>query len=304
MSGMDKNHFNRIEKRIQGLIEGGFARLFAGRLQAREVAMALARAMEDNAQVDSDAHLAAPNRYIVRLHPSDHEALVRAQPDLAARLAQHLIDLARESEMRLDALPDVVLSPDEAVSPFTVQVTARCVASAVNATQAMVPVKRPPDLPEAEKLPVAFLVVDGDRYVPLDRAVINIGRRHDNTIVIDDPRVSRQHAQLRLRFGHFVLYDLGSRGGTTVNNLPVAECVLRANDVISLAGVRVVYVEDEGTPSRSAARGSDTQVRATLPMRGAVPPKGTSRPEAPGREPDALDDLLDGWEDEDGDGGY
>ncbi|NDJ79160.1 MAG: FHA domain-containing protein, partial [Chloroflexi bacterium] len=80
---------------------------------------------------------------------------------------------------------------------------------------------------------------------PLDRSVITIGRRHDNTIVLDDSRISRQHAQLRYRQGAFVLYDLGSRGGTFVNGARITEVALRPGDVIALAGVTVVYVEDE-----------------------------------------------------------
>jgi pSer/pThr/pTyr-binding forkhead associated (FHA) protein len=111
-----------------------------------------------------------------------------------------------------------------------------------------------------EKLPAAFLVVDGSRYVPLERTVINLGRRRDNTIVLDDPRVSRQHCQLRFRFGQFVLYDLGSRGGTFVNNARVSECVLRPGDVISLAGVPVVYMVEEGTTGRSSGDARDTQM--------------------------------------------
>jgi pSer/pThr/pTyr-binding forkhead associated (FHA) protein len=62
--------------------------------------------------------------------------------------------------------------------------------------------------------------------------------------VIDDARVSRSHAQLRLRFGHYVVYDLGSSGGTFVNGQRIEECVLRPGDVISLGGVPVIYGED------------------------------------------------------------
>ncbi len=112
---------------------------------------------------------------------------------------------------------------------------------------------------ESPRLPKAFLVVDGSRYVPLDRTVINIGRRRDNTIVLDDRRVSRQHCQLRFRFGEFVLYDLGSRGGTFVNNIRVSESVLRPGDVISLAGVPLVYFVDEESGPQKPSSGGDTQ---------------------------------------------
>ena len=43
-----KNGISRLESRVERLVEGTFARLFAGRLHPREVALQLARAMEDN----------------------------------------------------------------------------------------------------------------------------------------------------------------------------------------------------------------------------------------------------------------
>src|SRR4030065_271660 len=58
----------------------------------------------------------------------------------------------------------------------------------------------------------AFLILDNGQHFPLDRPVINIGRRIDNQIVLEDQHVSRTHAQLRVRDGRFVLFDLGSPG--------------------------------------------------------------------------------------------
>jgi hypothetical protein len=262
---MDRNRFSQFEERIQSLIEGGFARLFAGRLQPREVALRLARAMEDEADLDDTGSLAAPNRYVVSLHPDDHAALLAAQPDLAVALADHLVLLARESDLRLDAPPEVTLVPDGAVALHAVSVQARHVEAARQTTQMMIVAREnangaPPG--ETFQLPKAFLVVDGSRYVPLEHTVINIGRRRDNTIVLDDRRISRQHCQLRFRFGEFVLYDLGSRGGTLVNNARVAECVLRPGDVISLAGVLLVYVVEDD-PEAGNTSGGDTQAYIT-----------------------------------------
>jgi hypothetical protein len=257
---MDKNRFSQFEDRIQTLIEGGFARLFAGRLRPREVALRLARAMEDEADVDVAGNLAAPNRYIVLLHPDDHAALLAAQPDLAAQLVEHIITLARESDLRLDTPPEVSLVPDRGVALREVAVRATYVQDARQTTQ-MVAIAPDPDADASgsAKLPAAFLVLEGSRYVPLDRTVITVGRRRDNTIVVDDRRVSRQHCQLRFRYGEFVLYDLGSRGGTLVNNERVSECVLRSGDVISLAGAQVVYLVEEDSGDKTA-RGGDTQI--------------------------------------------
>jgi len=51
-----------------------------------------------------------------------------------------------------------------------------------------------------------------------------------------------------------VLYDLGSRGGTRINGYPVGECVLYSGDVISFAGVEVIYGEDPPTPTLTPGR--------------------------------------------------
>lgn len=262
---MDKNRFSQFEERIQTLVEGGFARLFAGRLKPREVALRLARAMEDNADVDQAGNLVAPNRYVVHLHPDDHTVLLEAQPGLASSLAEHLVDLAQESDLRMDVTPEVILVRDATIAPHGVAVRADHVDGARQTTQMLVVGGVGDESPGAQEpaLPPAFLVVGGSRYVPLERPVINLGRRRDNTIVLDDRRVSRQHCQLRFRFGDFVLYDLGSRGGTFVNNERVSECVLRPGDVISLAGVQVVYVVEEGSTEPHTASSGDTQLYMT-----------------------------------------
>jgi pSer/pThr/pTyr-binding forkhead associated (FHA) protein len=90
----------------------------------------------------------------------------------------------------------------------------------------------------------AFLIVEGVKVHPLREAVVNIGRRLENHIVIDDPRISRNHAQLRAIKGRFVLFDLNSTGGTFVNGQRTTQTVLYPGDVISLAGVALIFGQD------------------------------------------------------------
>ena len=256
---MDKRRFSQFEERIQALVEGGFSRLFAGRLHPREVALRLAHAMEDGASEGEKR--TAPNAYAVRLNPEDWRALLDEQPALAELMAEHIVNLARESGLWLETTPRLTLIPDEAVGLYTVVVEAMHAPPAHEATQVMNSFENgaPSHSTNSEKMPAAFLVVDGSHYVPLRQSVINIGRRRDNAIVLDDPRVSRQHCQIRFRFGQFVLYDLGSRGGTHVNEERVSECVLKPGDVITLGGSKLVYVVEETTTDRLPHSG-DTQV--------------------------------------------
>jgi hypothetical protein len=239
------DRFARFEDYIQRLVEGSFARLFAGRLHPREVAIHLIRAMEDNVQEGEGGPDMAPDVYIVRLNPEDHEHLTTAQPDLPQALANELLEMARIAGLSLLSEPRVKLLADKSVPQKTIAVLAfHETAELYGGTQEMAP-QSPPDSPSA---PHAYLVEgEGKHTIPLDRPVVTLGRQRDNHIVIDAPHVSRRHAQIRLRFGRYVLYDLGSSGGTAVNGQPVHEYVLAPGDVISLAGYTLLYMEEGQT---------------------------------------------------------
>lgn len=90
----------------------------------------------------------------------------------------------------------------------------------------------------------AYLIIEGTKAIAIDQPLITIGRQNDNTVVIDDPRVSRHHAQLRLINGRFVLFDIGSSGGIFLNGRKVGQSVLYPGDVISLAGVDILFMRD------------------------------------------------------------
>lgn len=57
-----------------------------------------------------------------------------------------------------------------------------------------------------------------------------VGRSRASDVVLSDPEVSRRHAQLRFRDGKWILEDLQSRNGTTVNGVRVGRCELRPGD--------------------------------------------------------------------------
>ena len=96
--------------------------------------------------------------------------------------------------------------------------------------------------------PHACFVMEAGRTYPLVEAIVNIGRMLDNHLVIDDPRVSRHHAQLRAVEGHFVLFDLNSTGGIFVNGRRITETILYPHDIISLAGALLTYQQDDPLP--------------------------------------------------------
>jgi hypothetical protein len=71
--------------------------------------------------------------------------------------------------------------------------------------------------------------------VPIPAATVTIGRAHDSTILISDPKVSRRHLQLTWNGAAFVAEDVGSSGGTLLNGMPLrSPTILRPGDTLSI----------------------------------------------------------------------
>ena len=71
----------------------------------------------------------------------------------------------------------------------------------------------------------------------LGESIVTIGRRATNTIVLHDTQASSLHAELRPEGSSYILIDLGSTNGTSVNGQPVAAHtphILRGGDVITI----------------------------------------------------------------------
>ena len=241
----------QFEAMAERLVEGTFGRLFAGRLSPLEVALRLVRAMEDHQTSAPNGTPQAPNSYHIYLHPDDCETLLAENPAMEKQLASDVAELAARVGLRVEGTPVVHVVSGDDVAPRQVRVEAVRMsepASQVDRTQetkaspvetGAVTVTPPPGRP--------FLVLQGRQHVNLLQPIVSIGRALDNDVIIEDPRVSRHHAQLRQRYNRYVLYDLGSHG-TKINGYPVEECLLHSGDVISLAGFEVVYGEDPPTP--------------------------------------------------------
>ena len=237
---------------VERLVEGTFSRLFAERVRPLEVAGWINRAVEDYQVLSACGIPQAPTHYWIYLRPEDHQALTGDQPTLEEDLAAHVAQLAAQASLALTVTPSVFVLPRPGLGPREVMVEARWIPAPgpelektheMRAEELRAQVARPaPGRP--------FLVLDGRRNVDLSSPVVTIGRGLDNDVILEDPRVSRRHAQLRLRYDRYVLYDLGSRAGTKINGYSVEECVLHSGDVVSFGGVQVVYGEDRTTPGR------------------------------------------------------
>lgn len=98
----------------------------------------------------------------------------------------------------------------------------------------------------------AFLILNS-QIIPIFVEVLKIGRHIENDVVIGAESVSRWHAQIRFEFGQYVLYDQNSTSGTYVNNKKINRCVLNSGDLISLADVKVMFI-DHGARVRTITK--------------------------------------------------
>jgi hypothetical protein len=85
-------------------------------------------------------------------------------------------------------------------------------------------------------VPVSLLALD---WTGADSELV-LGRHRSCDVTLTDPGVSRRHAQLRFRDGHWILQDLESTNGTTVNGIRVGRCELRPGDVVGVGETRLL----------------------------------------------------------------
>jgi hypothetical protein len=233
----------QLEFRLQSLIEGGARRLLPGRPLPPDLAGRLVAAMHAAIRPGPGGEPQAPNLYILQLPPAQAEALGGDQAFLD-ELARDLRLAARDAGIIFSGPTALRLSPAPELAPGELRVIAQDSLEGLTPTTGLdVTTLGAGEAPPRN----AFLIVDGLQIFPLQQAVINIGRRPDNHLVIDDPRVSRLHAQLRLVRGHYVIFDLDSTGGTCVNGQRIRQQTLSPGDVISFSGLPLVYGQDEAS---------------------------------------------------------
>ena len=118
-----------------------------------------------------------------------------------------------------------------------------------------------------------LLLVQGDEHlrIPVEHTPFGIGRKTDKDLVLSDPRVSRDHAQIVLENNELWLVDLGSKHGTFVNGQRVTKHRLKPNDRMEFgAQDRIYVVFNPDRPGSNAAREFLSQI-SVMPM-----PSGTT----------------------------
>lgn len=237
-------NLQELESRLQTLIEVDLLSILPNKKVEDVIIQKLASAIQMGITTLDDGSIFAPNVYTLQLNPATMTNL--QGPQLRSVLVQSITTVAHEAGFRFTITPTITIASDETI-PIN---DARIVAShrIDNMSETNAPPMENEDFEENNIPENAFLIVEGVKLFPLALPVVNIGRRLDNQLVIDDPRVSRNHAQLRAIKGRYVVFDLNSTGGTFVNGQRTNQTVLYPGDVVSLAGVALIFGQDNPPP--------------------------------------------------------
>ena len=250
---------DQLEAKIQKLVEDQLAGILPGLKMEDRVIQRLATAVKENIVQQKDDRAIAPNVFTL-IVATDTSPMWKEQSTIEA-LKNIIITASRDVGLKFVTQPTIVITTDDQFSAEEIKVVASHKLEPVADTQGMHMSTMNEETEESDNIPEnAFLIIEGVKVHPLNEAVVNIGRRLENQLVIDDPRVSRNHAQLRAIKGRFVLFDLNSTGGTFVNGQRTSQTVLYPGDVISLAGVALIFGQDNPPPRPDLANTSPLDI--------------------------------------------
>jgi hypothetical protein len=238
----------RLERQLSNLIEGDQpAEGIPGKLHRRlekELVLAMRTVVGKYTGKTNGSPPAVPDEYTLVLPPSLAELLLTHPRELDI-LACHLEVSAGRAGLRFANPPLLRVVADPDVSGVKVAASYNQAAIENSRTALLDGSSGRVSQAFMDGSTKAFIIVNGLSTVVLSKAIINVGRDATNDIQINDLRVSRLHAQIRYVQGQFVIFDLDSRGGTTVNDVTVASHILSPGDVILLAGVPLVYGQEQ-----------------------------------------------------------
>jgi len=235
----------QIEKAIEKALKKSLGHLDIRDLSMEEFAHLFAKEAIGAARVDSNGREFAPDQFTLSVNPEGLRQIGQLPDDLQMDISRDFRQALQDAGFLFAREVHFTLSTDPTLPQDGVRVIGWHSSNPLDIQGEITPIEEyDTDRPPAG----AFLVVEGRRHFPLSAPLIQIGRRLDNDLVLDDPRVSRQHLQLLANRGKYVLHDLNSTAGTHVNGVKVKKHSLQPGDVINVAKVQLIYGEDTGGP--------------------------------------------------------
>ena len=223
----------RFERRIEDMVNRPFARAFKAEVQPVEIASALQRECDDRAAIVARGRTMVPNAFTVALGPHDHERLNVYAEALGQELAAMVREHAEEQRYVFIGPVSVTFERDEELPTGRFQVRSAAVAGATGRGQ---------DTLSAGGAGVPWVEVGSTTYA-LARPTTRIGRGADADLRIDDPGISRNHAELRRSGGDVTVVDLGSTNGVVVDGERVEQARLRNGSRVVMGSTTLVFHE-------------------------------------------------------------
>lgn len=256
------NQLDGIEKRIRNLFETGSS-ILTGSDQSSLLIHRLCEALQSHFSEDKSQQTSGVPFFEIIVSPKTFK-LWQSQSDWEKSVLEIITATAAEFNLHFTSPPQLVLTSRNSIAEDDVLVLVSTPAWVAEETGAF---SLQPEIGvqvgKEDSSSHACLILHGDKVVPLTKSVINIGRKQNNQIVINDLRISRTHAQIRRIQEKYVIFDVGSTGGTYVNSTRINQQDLRTGDVISLAGYTMIYTEDECIiDEKSKEKTSEIKVRS------------------------------------------
>jgi len=237
----------RFENRLESMVSGAFARAFRSEVQPVEVAAALQREVDNSAQILSRDRRLVPNNFHVELSPADHERLSQYGSTLAKELTEMLREHADEQSYVFTGPVSISFDKDDELGTGRFRVRSSALARVTPADGGNVS-------DTAVRRANVVLEVNGMRH-PLEPPGLVIGRGADADLRINDPGVSRRHAEIRVMPGanapSVSIVDLGSTNGMLVNGQRVQQAQLDDGADVKIGNtsltVRFVRSREDGS---------------------------------------------------------
>ncbi|MEU4076071.1 DUF2662 domain-containing protein [Streptomyces venezuelae] len=125
----------RFEQRLEGLVNGTFAKVFKSEVQPVEIAGALQRECDNNAQIWNRERTVVPNDFIVELSTPDYERLSPYSGQLGDELAGLVRDYAKQQRYTFMGPIKVHLEKAEDLDTGLYRVRSRTLASSTSQSQ-------------------------------------------------------------------------------------------------------------------------------------------------------------------------
>jgi hypothetical protein len=229
------NALQRFERRLEQMISGVFARAFRSAVQPVEIAAALQRECDNNAQIMSRDRRLVPNRFLVLLAGVDLERLQGYDDAMGRELVDQLKDHADAQGYVFTGPVHVDFEAADDLTTGRFRILSRAEASVTDNDQRT-----------RTRAARAVLEVNGTRH-PLRAPGLVVGRGTEADLRINDPGVSRRHIEFMVHGEDLEVVDLGSTNGMLVNGAKVGRAGLRDGSEVKIGHTTMtVRVTQEG----------------------------------------------------------